>query len=252
MKTLRNGVVLSNELFIEYQNYLSGSADYSRDLLKKILSFHFDGFVSNVKQYQDCGVIIPKDIESAMRQSGLVDQTLGDLARDYTIYKIILTNNPDKHNFPYVNINDKEENVSVSVTGCFKVAERRSKAVEHIAALCSGAKELIIYDKYLNNTDRGVLDRIESVLDRIIPQTTVKVFYDTLLTRSIKYLSNACQHRSFEKKNFSDLHDRYIVIDKRIEVMLSSGFDHLSFDNGKELTYVIRSINKKTLRLSAR
>ena len=66
MKTLRNGVVLSNELFIEYQNYLSGSADYSRDLLKKILAFHFDGFVSNVKQYQDCGVIIPKDIESAI------------------------------------------------------------------------------------------------------------------------------------------------------------------------------------------
>ena len=196
---LTNGVVLSDNLFKEYQRFVSGSKDYSRDTINKILTFRFDGFVSNVKQYQDNDIEMSKELESAMRQSGHVDQPLWELARDYTVYKIILTDEPNKRNFPYVNINATNENVSVSVTGCFKMAEPRAKAIEHIATLCYGAKELIIYDRFIDSSERGVLERIEPVLDKIIPKDKVIVYYNKLLSRTIQYLENSCQQRRFEK-----------------------------------------------------
>lgn len=40
-------------------------------------------------------------------------------------------------------------------------------------------------------------------------------------------------------KNYIKNHDRYIIIDDKLEIILSSGVDYL-FDTGKDFTYVIR------------
>ena len=39
--------------------------------------------------------------------------------------------------------------------------------------------------------------------------------------------------------NFLNLHDRYLIIDNKIEIILTSGFDYL-FDNSKDFTYIVR------------
>ena len=41
-------------------------------------------------------------------------------------------------------------------------------------------------------------------------------------------------------------HDRYIVIDNKMEIILSSGFKYLEL-TGKELTYVVRPVQENRL-----
>ena len=41
-------------------------------------------------------------------------------------------------------------------------------------------------------------------------------------------------------------HDRYIVIDNKMEIILSSGFMYLEL-TGKELTYVVRPVQENRL-----
>ncbi|MDM8567468.1 hypothetical protein QUF74_17700, partial [Candidatus Halobeggiatoa sp. HSG11] len=40
------------------------------------------------------------------------------------------------------------------------------------------------------------------------------------------------------KRTYDNYHDRYLLIDSQIEIILTSGFDYL-FDKNKEFTYVV-------------
>lgn len=40
-------------------------------------------------------------------------------------------------------------------------------------------------------------------------------------------------------KNFTNLHDRYLIIDNKIEIILTSGIDNL-IDDSKDFTYIVR------------
>lgn len=53
------------------------------------------------------------------------------------------------------------------------------------------------------------------------------------------------QYYAFKSKQEFDerKHDRYIDIDGKIEILLSSGFDHLAL-NDKDFAYVIRPVEK--------
>lgn len=40
-------------------------------------------------------------------------------------------------------------------------------------------------------------------------------------------------------QNFKNLHDRYLIIDNKIEIILTSGIDNL-IDDSKDFTYIVR------------
>lgn len=44
---------------------------------------------------------------------------------------------------------------------------------------------------------------------------------------------------SFSPSKYNDCHDRYLIIDGKTEIILSSGFDHLH-NTTKEIAYIVR------------
>lgn len=245
MEKLFDGVVLCDELFLQYHAYTEGRTEaYSRNTINQLMKYRRSGFVANVMQYNRCGISIPENLEPQLRRYGLTDQSLSELAKTHTYYKIVLSDS--KSSFPFVNILSKDEKIDVSMTGSFTLHENRNKAKEHIAALCSNAKEILLFDKHIDNPDQK--ENIKAVLNYILPKDhPVKVkSYVKLPGDVIHYLKRDYGKREFDNLGVDDAdtyHDRYIIVDKTLEILLSSGFDHLAKDVS-DLTYVIRPIEK--------
>ena len=58
----------------------------------------------------------------------------------------------------------------------------------------------------------------------------------------IKLLKNICKDwiiKEDKRNTYKNYHDRYLLIDDKIEIILTSGFDYL-FDENKEFTYIVR------------
>jgi hypothetical protein len=74
----------------------------------------------------------------------------------------------------------------------------------------------------------------------IYPNSTVKI---SKVQYSIFELKNNYKDWkiSEDKVNtdFRDLHDMYLIIDNKIELILTSGFEYL-FDNSKDLIYILK------------
>lgn len=160
-----------------------------------------------------------------------------------TLYKIILSK--DKSEFPFVNVfKDKLEN---SFTATFIKNEERLKAKEHFKALFNEAKSLFIYDKYLLDNHNS----FKEFAKECFPEKQLNIFYPA----SLSFNQNLCTHlkelcKDWQVKqnqdtqinnNYTNLHDRYIIIDKKLQVILTSGIEYL-MDESKDFTYIIRTI----------
>ncbi|MCR8678913.1 MULTISPECIES: hypothetical protein [Campylobacter] len=155
-------------------------------------------------------------------------------------FRLILCDDNDK--FPNVNIfSDRIEN---NLSATFKKDDPRDKAIEHFKALFKDAKSIFIYDNYLyENHNLASLEKfIEECkiqcniyLDR---NTYNKIKTNKNLSPKIKYKIAIDKAHNLNNKN---THDRYIMIDNNIEIILTSGIDYL-FDTSKDFTYIIREI----------
>ena len=155
-------------------------------------------------------------------------------------FRLILCDDNDK--FPNVNIfSDRIEN---NLSATFKKDDPRDKAIEHFKALFKDAKSIFIYDKYLyKNHNLASLEKfIEECkikcniyLDR---NTYNKLNKNKNLSSKIKSKIAIDKAHNLNNKN---THDRYIMIDNNIEIILTSGIDYL-FDTSKDFTYIIREI----------
>ena len=163
-----------------------------------------------------------------------------------TLYKIILSK--EKNGFPYVNIhNDKIEN---NLTATFTKQEDREKAKKHFEALFQSAERLFIYDKYLYNNQNS----FKEFAGECFPKRRLKISYlshftdPTCSQKFCENLKTVCADWEVEENNdknintnYNNLHDRYIIIDENIQIILTSGIDHL-INNKKDFTYIIRII----------
>lgn len=250
MATVFDGVVLSDDLFKQYHAYIDGRKDdYSLDTIKRILKYHRHGFVSNVEQYQRCGISLDVNLEKQLRNNRLSNQSLKELASTRTYYKIILSETCDV--FPCVNIKSDREKVDVSITGSFMLSENRQKAKEHIAALCASAKEIYLFDKHINNERER--KNIKDILNYILPKDhkVLVKSYEKLSEDVVIFLQRDYPRREFDTLSVLDsdnYHDRYIVVDNELEILLSSGFDHLA-RNVSDLTYVVRPVTLNRFKI---
>lgn len=155
-------------------------------------------------------------------------------------FQLILCDDNDK--FPNVNIfSDRIEN---NLGATFKKDDPRDKAIEHFKALFKDAKSIFIYDKHIyKNHNLASLEKfIEECkikcniyLDR---NTYDKLNKNKNLSSKIKSKIAIDKAHNLNNKN---THDRYIMIDNNIEIILTSGIDYL-FDTSKDFTYIIREI----------
>lgn len=224
--------VLSDALCKQYFLFKEHK-DYDKNIIMHLLKFHCGEFLINTKQLDRIGISreVSKNLHDSLRRSGFTTQTLEDLAGK-TDYKLILCD--DRSDYPYVNI--EQDQISSTITGCFYRNISRDKAVMHIKALCKQAEKICLYDKYISDC--------LNVLSLFLPDKKVEIECGPkqLEASNMAYIQN--MNAKWILKNELRMkmhHDRYIIIDDKVEVILSSGFKYLG-EVSNELTYVVRPV----------
>ena len=229
--------VLSDTLYKQYY-LIKEHQDYDKEIILHLLKFRCGEFLTNTRQLDDIGIgdRVSKSLYDSLKHARLTKQTLEELARK-TDYKLILCD--DRTDYPYVNI--MSDQISSHITGCFYRNAHRDKAIRHIRALCQDAKKICLYDQYLN--------ACKDVLKLILPNKKVELVYHSkhLNDSAVADLQKYNPQWSFSlDDSLLTHHDRYIVIDNKMEIILSSGFMYLEL-TGKELTYVVRPVQENRL-----
>ncbi|MBM6884005.1 hypothetical protein [Bacteroides caecigallinarum] len=226
-------LVLSDELLSEYYKFTSNS-NFDRNLIEKLFNYYKPTYITNKAQLERINHTSDKNLVSSLIKSGLKNQTLEELASK-TKYKIILST--DRNDYPYVNIND--DNIEKNFTGTFLRNESRDKAIKHIKSLCKEAEKfIIVYDKYFNEKD----DNADTLIN-LLPKHKLEIIYqlNTFSQEQKDKLQKACPTWTLRDENFQDCHDRYLIIDNKVEIILTSGFWYLN-NLSKEITYIVRLI----------
>ncbi|MGX3010342.1 hypothetical protein ACWIUD_02090 [Helicobacter sp. 23-1044] len=167
-----------------------------------------------------------------------------------TIYKVILSSKK-RVDFPYISIyTDKIEN---NFTATFFIGESRQKALEHLSALLKNANCIFIYDAYLFSDN--VWSAFIDFATQCFPNKILNIFYPQSImgrTPQFSQISNSKWRFKADRihHNFANLHDRYLIIDDKIEIIFTSGIEYL-MDNNKDFTYIVRthknSVNTQNL-----
>lgn len=236
MEKVFNGVVVEDDLFLEYHKFRKGLACDTKKI-KQLLHFYKNEIVSNIRQYEDNGVALESNLKAQMSHAGLKRQSLEDLAENCTLYKIILS--ASKDTFPYVNIMDCNQRLESNYSASFDMAESRAFALSHLAAMCFHAKKIVVYDKYFSQKKNNI-----NLLVSMLPKKKIEISYNEIEDADIVELKRQCPDWNFIKNPLmKKRHDRYLIVDDRIEIILSSGFDHLG-DTSSDFTYLLRSVQK--------
>lgn len=228
-------IVLDDDLLSEYYQFKSGNIVNS-NRTTKLLNF-YKPHLTNVSQ-----LIRINEGDDALKQqlaqAGYISQTVHDLA-NLTKLKLILSSTNNL--YPYVNVMGNDE-LDINFTGTFKNAPRQ-KAMDHVKNLCLHANTIFIYDKYLRDKNREILNQ----LFNLFPLKRFSLFYHRgQLTQDTitewKSINPNVTIREDTRGYYRDFHDRYLVIDNKIEIILSSGFDNL-LSGTNDFTYVLRILS---------
>lgn len=241
----KKNVVLDDDLYKEYHAYKNSTdgKGFSKDKISKILRFSGNEVLTNQKQWERLSLDLKTPLGVSISKMADKNASLEDLALK-TNYKIILTDDKAKDKFPYVNIDGDE--IDVVLGGFVMKNKPRDKAIKHLTALCRDARNITVYDKYFSKEGRitGNVDTLTAILPnaRVL---NIKYHKDT--SGEPPHISDDCKTAISAKGitwNFIDAvlpehHDRYLVIDDKLEIILTSGFDNLG-NIDKEITYIVR------------
>lgn len=235
MGKMLNGIVIDDDLFQEYHKFRKGEA-FNQEKIKQLLHYYKKSIVSNIKQYEDNGIDLATNLKSQMAHSGLRRQSLEELAENCTLYKIILSST--KNTFPYVNIMDEKQRLENNYSASFDIAEPRELAIDHLTSICLHAKKIVLYDKYFSQKERNA-----DLLTKILPQKKLEIIYNDMSDNQIKLMTGFCDLWALTKNpRMISRHDRYLIVDDKLEIILTSGFDHLN-DTSGDFTYIVRHID---------
>jgi len=230
-------LVLSDELLSILFEFKNGKANKNHRLIERLLNYYHSPHLTNIdqlKRIKQFESIDPTLLQSLL-SAGYISQSLEELSK-ITRHKLIL--NTERFDYPYVNINDDKIEKNFSLT--FKIGENRDKAVQVIQALCSEAKLVLIFDAYFSKNQKET----ENFFHQILPKKKLTLAHDNKhLTKNyisvIKGIHPSWTIKPDRYNTFKNSHDRYLIIDNKIEIILSSGFSYL-FATDKDLTVVIR------------
>lgn len=234
MGKIFNGIVIDDDLFREYHKFQKGEK-FDQKKIKQLLHYYKKSLISNIKQYEDNGIELSPNLKSQMAHSGLRKQSLEELAENCTLYKIILSST--KNTFPYVNIMDEKQRLENNYSASFDMAEPRELAIKHLASICLHAKKIVLYDKYFSSKETNI-----NLINKILPKKKLEIIYNDINENHIKLMQQNCSQWSFTKNpRMTNRHDRYLIVDDQLEIILTSGFDHLN-DTSGDFTYIVRYI----------
>lgn len=243
-------LVIGSDIGEELCNFRNNKSCNTR-IVEKILHYykHYPIFtVSELTReyYRDFPTILKSVLSNITTPPIDIDNSSEKDIAKHTIYKVVLCNDENKKDiFPYIYIGgDKVEN---NFTATFLSGKSRQKAKEHLKALLENAKCIFVYDLYLfnNNVWKSFIDFAQ----QCFPNKQLNIFYPQSIVAGQNIQSQCSQivqnnsQWSFSPdrthQNFTNLHDRYLIIDNKIEIILTSGIDNL-IDDSKDFTYIVR------------
>ena len=228
--------MIDDDLFREYHKFQKGE-EFDSKKIKQLFHYYKKRLVSNIKQYEDNGVELDANLKNQMAHAGLRRQSLEELAENHTLYKIILSSTKDA--FPYVNIMDDKQRLENNYSASFDMAESRELAIKHLTSICLHAKEIVLYDKYFSLKERNI-----DLIKKILPRKKLIIKYYNINDKYIELMKQHCEQWDFCKiPQLINRHDRYLIVDDKIEIILTSGFDHLN-DTSGDFTYIVRYVEK--------
>lgn len=247
-------VVLDDALYKEYNAYKNpqNATPYSKDKIARILKFSGGDILTNYAQYER--VVEQKDnnkLAALLKDSKNRNKTLQELAKA-TEYKIILTDdkdNKDKEKYPYVNIDGDE--IDMVLGGFIMRGKSRVKATEHIKNLCADARTVVVYDCFFSVNSAKTKNNVK-ILTEILPKNKkLEVIYHKspdsdphFSEECIRLIKSEAPNWTITDQILPDHHDRYIVINDKTEIILTSGFDHIT-NSIKELSYIVRKYERR-------
>lgn len=237
-------MTLEDNLAEELCNFKEKSKDCDIKIIERILHYYKPKILLN-KEYMPRYYNDQATLSSILSAHSDIcfDDSLEQLTKN-TIYKIILSK--DKNYFPYVNI--IKDTIENNITASFNKSQERDKAKAHLKDMFKGAKSLFIYDNYLCNNQES----FEAFAKECFPKKILNIFYPNEekiqftqnLCSNLKKICNNWQIKENEDpiiKQYNGLHDRYIIIDRKIQIILTSGIDNL-MNIEKDFTYIIREL----------
>jgi len=195
---------------------------FSQRNIEALLHFYKPPHITNIAQLQRVG-IQDSALMTSLAQQSWANASLDKLSEN-TVYKLILGTDSDV--FPYINVlDDCFEN---NYTSTFYKGDNRDKIQAHIKALLNDAKSVFIYDKYFKFN----WARTQTFFRDLVPHKPIIFFYkenhfNQQMISDAKKIFNWTFRIDTIHKNFSNSHDRYLILDNNIEIILTSGFDNL-------------------------
>lgn len=217
---------LSDKLALEYLKFRN-KCEFDLQRIEALLRYFKGEFIFTKEQFANAS----KEIESFD-----MDRFL-PLLEKTPKFKLILCDDNDTFPFVYI-FNDRIEN---NLSATFKAGDSRDKAIEHFKALFKDAKFIFIYDAHLK------IDKLRELVEKCQIKCDIclaKEKYNELNTNlALTQISKNIKPDRHHNLNNYNTHDRYIVIDNNIEIILTSGVDNFLNQN-KDFSYVIREIKK--------
>lgn len=229
------GTVMDDDLFKDYHKIRNGET-VDLAVVKKLFHYYNNDLVFNIAQAERCGIEIPANEKQQMARNGLKRQSLEELALLNSTNRVILSRT--RNDFPYVNIMNQSK-LENNYSATFDMAEVRDFGKTHIKAILSHAKKILIYDNYLS--DKSTLERL---LKEILPQKNLEIEYNAMPAKLLESLKKHCGMWTFsERKDLRGYHDRYMIVDGEVEIIMTSGLDHLG-ETTTDFTYILRPIDE--------
>jgi len=224
-------IVLEDDLLLEYFKF-KNNEPCDNAIVQRLLTY-YKPHLTNIEQL-DRIKRGDNDLKQQLLQQRYKSENLEELV-EKTSLKLILSKN--KSDYPFVNIlKCKDEPIESNYTATFQNVPRK-KAIEHIKALCQTAKIIYIYDNFLNKYTENYLNSICN----LFPKTNLTLICDMeQRVRSYwKHCNKNLNMPTMPSTPYKNFHDRYLQIDKKTEIILTSGFDHLFSEDG-DFTYIVR------------
>lgn len=227
-------IALEDDLYAAFHAFKHGKS-HDTHLVERLLTLYKPPHITNVSQLTRVG-IEDSSLRMQLSQAGLVNQTIEELAAK-TAYKIILSGSGGE--FPRVNVNGDALQNNYTIT-CGP-GKSREKALLHIRALLADAKDVVICDRYIE----GNWESAKKIFD-YFPDKDMSIHFIHELSKKcigeIKKIASSWKIKPLRVKPYPGYHDRYLLIDRKMEIVITSGIDYL-FDDTKECTLLFRLKN---------
>jgi len=245
-------MVLSDELLVVYENFILEPSKYKKKYqhLMKKLTLPYE---TNKEQLVRAKALELNEMayERLLPMHCNLPNKNDDLAQlaITTSLKLILTEDENAE-LPYLYYKSKFN--SKELTFHFKRQDSRDSLVKYLVILCSNATKITVCDNYFAEN----WENTSSLFYSVIPRHKLVVEYvetsiDTVQVKNSQKITQGFLHSiclNWEigaSELYQQSHDRYLLIDSpegRVEIMISSGFDHIWKEKPKEITCVFREI----------